>query len=478
MMKEWTPLRYQQSAIKFLHNRTLLSGNSSGGGALFLDPGMGKTAIVLEWIRQMREFGFPSRTLIVAPKTVCRHVWPTEVATWSNFRHMTHAVAVGDVFDRRKALATQANIHIINRDAMGWLAKSVAGRERLPWDLLVVDESGSFRTWSAQRSIAIRKLAQSIPFRVVMNGTPTPNNKVDLFPQLWLLNGEQCPLGKDVTAFRRRFCAAEGDRDHNRWTIHPAYEGRFDQEVAPMCLRLDIQDYLSMPQKVEKLVHVDLPPNARAAYEDMEKRMFVTLQSGDPREARNAAAKYMCCRQIASGHIYDEQKQAHQVHSEMVDAVVGLHEELNRKPLLVAFHFTHELQSLRRAFPGMRWVAGGVSARETADIVERWNSDTLRPNVLAVHPMSMAHGVNMQKGSCRDIVWFGPTDSSEYYQQFNARVWRMGVGSTVRIHKLCAKGTVHELIWQRISDKVEMQDDLLLHLRDYARLKGYAPAAR
>jgi SNF2 family DNA or RNA helicase len=84
----------------------------------------------------------------------------------------------------------------------------------------------------------------------------------------------------------------------------------------------------------------------------------------------------------------------------------------------------------------------------------------------------MSYGINAQKGSCRDIVWYGPTDNLDTYIQFNARIYRQGVGGPVRVHRLYAKNTIHEVIWARIDDKEDVQSKLLDVLRDYAKQKG------
>lgn len=464
----WTPHRYQQTALKFLHERTTLSTNKGDGGGLLLDPGMGKTSIVLEYLRQLKWMALSAKTLVVAPLRVCYQVWPYEIKDWINFHDLSYTVVHGDHETKRKRLSIPVNMHIINRDNIQWLAQQVKGKKTLPWQTVIIDESTSFKNWSAKRSEAMREIAARIPYRVIMTGTPTPKNLIDLFPQIWLLDTGRA-LGKDITAFRKAVCMQDGERDHNRWLIRPEHHEEIKRRIEPLVLRLDIQDYLSMPSKIEHTVKVELPPNARYQYDMMEREMFALLESGDSKEAINAGAKYNLCRQIANGGVYDDQRRPVDLHDAKTEACLDIIDELQGKPVMIAYQFEHDVHRLKRHLPHMHVIRGGMQEKRVAALIDAWNSDTLDPPILAVQPKALSFGINMQKGSGRDIIWYGATDSLDDYIQLNARIWRQGVTSTVRIHRICAERTVDELVYERTDEKDDMQTDLLTHLRDYAK---------
>ena len=244
-------------------------------------------------------------------------------------------------------------------------------------------------------------------------------------------------------------------------------------KISPLCLRLDAKDYLSIPPVTFHDIEIDLPPAARARYESMEEELFAVLESGEERDAVNAAALYGICRQMASGGLYDNDKKAHDLHGEMDDAIVALIEELQGKPLLIAYQFNHEAERLKKKIKGLTVIKGNMGAAEFNRIVDAWNKNELDPPYLAVQPKTMSFGVNMQYGDCADVAWYGPTDCLDDYLQFNARVHRQGVQHSVRIHRGCAKDTIHEAIWARTDGKFDVQSNLLSVLRDYARDKGH-----
>lgn len=468
--KLWVPHKYQQEGIKFLHERTSLNPEGKGGAGLLWDCGLGKSTTCLEWMLQMKEYGLANRFLIVAPLRVVTNVWPREIVEWSNFRSLSYSVVHGSAQVRRKRLATQVNIHIINREGIPWLTKQLEGRKVLPWQAIIVDESTSFKTWSAARSKALRKLIPRIPYRVILTGTPTPNTLADLYPQAWLLD-EGAALGENITQFRSNNCCQVGERQMNKFEVRKDREAVIHDAVKHMVLRLDAKDHLDMPELVYNTIHCDLPTKAMAEYKSMEEQLFVALADGSSRGAVNAGAKYNACRQIANGGIYDEQHNGHHLHDAKVDALQELIDELQGKPVLIAYQFGHDLERIRKRFPHIQAICGGMKTAEVDRLIADWNGGCLKGTHLAVQPQALSHGVNLQSGPGRHIYWMGPSDNLDTVYQFDRRIYRQGVGSTVVVHRASCNDTLDELIWQKINNKEEVQSSLLEVLRQYAKLK-------
>jgi len=470
-VKTWHPHQYQLTAEKFIFQRTIGQG-PKGGGALFLDPGLGKTSVCLSAICSMKALGYIRRTLIVAPLRVCQKVWPDEIRGWSNFKHLTYTVVHGSVDKRLKHLSLPMDIHIINREGIDWLADLCERKENLPWDLVIIDESTSFKTWSSVRSKAMRKIVKRIPYRLILTGTPSPKDLGDLFPQIWMLDEGQS-LGENITRFREQYCVTESQQKYTKFHIRKGMDVRIQEAIAPLCLRLDIQDYLSMPEISYHDVMVDLPQKARASYDDMEAQMFIALEaSATIRDISHAGALYNACKQVANGGIYDNDRKPHDIHDEKIKAVRELLEELQGKPALIAYQFEHDAVRLEKEIPGLKVIRGGMKADDFSKIIDGWNNGTLSPCHLAVQPAALSYGINMQYGQGRDIIWLGLPDSLEIYLQLNARLWRQGVTSNVRIHRVLADNTVDLMVRDRLDNKQDVQTSLLESLKQY-RIRQY-----
>lgn len=469
------PHLYQQHAIGFCLEKLLWTTESPAGVGLFLDPGLGKTAITLSVLTHLKALGEMSRALVIAPRRVVTNVWPAEIDKWKF--PLTHTTMRGG--DRVNKGRRWTDIALINpeslltrREGKTKAILTPALISELGFDTVVVDESTKFKSWSAARSKELRGMLRAIPKRIILTGTPSPNSLLDLHPQIYLLD-EGRRLGKTVTEFHSRYCQQGaqrigGGRTIAVWTVRPERKEDLETAISDIVLRLDAKDHLDLPPLLHNDIWVELPPQARKAYRGMEKELFALLHSGETLTASSAAAVYAKCRQIANGGCYDADRRAHEIHGAKIEALDDLVEELSGKPVLVAYQFQHDLERLLkwREAPAIR---GGTSDRETEKVLAGWNAGNVP--LLYCQPQAMSHGLNMQMGGCRDIAWFGLTDSLEVYDQLNARVYRQGVGGQVRIHHLLASDTVDLPIHERLEGKSQSQTALLDALKRYAKLE-------
>lgn len=175
---------YQKVAVQHLHRHDR--------AALFLDMGLGKTAITLE---SLRPEDLP--VLVVAPKRVAQYVWPEERGIWRP--DLTMATATGDPKQRQEALQSGADIVVIGRDILKD-AVPHAGRFRT----FVLDELSSFKTWNAARSKNALRIAKVVPRAIGLTGTPAPNGLLDLWHQMKILDGGE-RLGSTLGGYLNRY---------------------------------------------------------------------------------------------------------------------------------------------------------------------------------------------------------------------------------------------------------------------------------
>jgi len=216
-------------------------------------------------------------------------------------------------------------------------------------------------------------------------------------------------------------------------------------------------------------------------YKKMEKEFFIQL---DDMEASAEAAAQVSgkCHQIANGNVYEDipedldeeeekafrrtRKTIH-IHKAKLEALEDLIDELNGKPLLVAYHYKHDLEALRGLLGDVPYIGSGVSPKQSKTIEDKWNRGEIP--VLLGHPTAMAHGLNLQEQG-NDVCWFSLTWDLELYMQFIRRIYRQGVkGKQVRNHHLVAKGTTDETMLSRLGGRASQQHDLRQALKDYRK---------
>jgi SNF2 family DNA or RNA helicase len=463
--RPYEPKEYMKAAIRFMIQQ--------GAAGLFLDPGLGKTAITLSAFKILKARGIVKRALVIAPLRVANSTWPREVRKWENFSDLKMAVLHGN--NKNRLSDPSIDIDVINPEGLEWLLHD-KGEGRRPaiskqpwfWDMLVVDESTQFKHTNTQRFRLLRPYLRRFARRYILTGSPAPNGLLDLYGQIYLLDGGAA-FGRGIQAYRINYFNPGGFNGY-QWTIKPGAEEQIYKKVKPLVMRLEAKDYLDLPPLVENTIEVELPAAAMRQYKEMEATLVSQFVRGEV-VAQNAAAATIKCRQIANGGIYHDQEEGGKrvysnIHSTKIDCVKELVEELQGQPALIAYEFQHDLDRLKAAFPFAPHLGAGVTAAQQERIEDDWNAGRLP--VLLAQPQSVAHGLNLQ-GTGAAIIKHSLTWDLERDEQFTRRVWRQGQEKRVVVHYIVAKGTVDEVIRDALIRKEKTQRGLLDALKSYIR---------
>lgn len=458
----WKPEPYQRKAVKWLLER--------GAAGLFLDPGLGKTSITLAATSVLRGQQVIKGILIIAPRRPMYLVWPKERDKWTDFNHLDLVILHGKGKEER--LRSKSDVYMINPEGLRWLFRTLGSDpSRWPFDTLAIDESTKFKNTRTQRFKELKGHLTSFRRRYILTGSPAPNGLEDLFGQMYVLDQGRS-LGRYITHYRNEFFNSGGYGGYTHYLKEGADELIYDR-IAPLVLRMDEKDYLQLPPLIiaEPRV-VELPPEARAAYDHLEEHFKLDLADGTVRAA-NAAAASGKLRQLANGGIYNDavpglNRLTTVIHHEKDEALVDLLEELEGQPTLVAYEFNHDLARVKLAlkaagFGDVPHVGGGVSDK-TADQIERdWNDGKLP--VLLGQPQSISHGLNLQ-GKGRALIWYALTWNLEDHDQFIKRIHRKGQKKRVFVHYIVAKDTIDEVMMTALKRKTRTQRALLDALRE------------
>ena len=148
--------------------------------ALFLEPGLGKTVITLTAIQELKFHRWAvSRPLVVAPKKVAEATWASEAAKWDHLQGMKVIPILGTEKQRINALYASGDVWVVNRENVPWLVDYC--RNDWPFDMVVLDESTSFKNSRSKRFLALKRVRPRIQRLVELTGTPSPNGLPDLY---------------------------------------------------------------------------------------------------------------------------------------------------------------------------------------------------------------------------------------------------------------------------------------------------------
>jgi len=428
--------------------------------ALFLDMGLGKTVTTLTAFKTLcfEELDVDNM-LIIAPKRVASSVWDAEVENWAHLQGLIVSKIQGTGRQREAALAKKAHIYTLGRDNVTW-ACGLYGGLTLPFDMLVIDESSSFKNHKSLRFKALKKVAPSFKRVVLLTGTPAPNSLMELWPQLYLLDqGKR--LGKFITHFRKEFFT----QSYNGFSydINKGAAEKIHNAIGDICMSMSADDYLELPERRDNFIEVVFPDTLKSKYQEFEREkvleLFSDIGPGAEIPAFNAAALSTKLVQFANGAVYDEDKNVHVVHELKLEALEEIIEDANGRPVLVAWTYQHDRDRILRKFKKLK-----PRNLKTDQDIKDWNKGKIK--LLLMHPASGGHGLNLQKGG-DIVVWFGQTWSLELYQQFNARLHRQGQINKVVVHHIISKGTIDERVVNALSGKKKGQDSLLEAVKAY-----------
>lgn len=428
-----------------------------------------KTVICLTHINRLINEEFAaSKFLVIAPKRVAESTWTTEAEKWDHLRGLRIARVLGTEKQRIAALSSQADVYVINRENVVWLVEYL-GRH---WDFdgIVIDELSSFKSSRAKRWKALRRVAASAQYVYGLTGTPAPNGYIDLWPEIYLLDrGER--LGKTLGQFRSAFFNPGAHRGHVvfEWRLKPGAKKQIDQRLADLCLSMQKEDWIDLPERIFNTVWVNLDRSERKLYDQMQRDKILPLLNGevttDPNydfaivadQAAQLSGKLL---QMANGAVYDENGDVVHIHDQKLDALEEIMEAAHGEPVLVFYNYKHDLARICERFPQAKPLFN------SEEIIEAWNRGEIP--MLLCHPASAGHGLNLQFGG-HIIVWFGLNWSLELYQQANDRLHRMGQERGVIVHHIAARDTLDERVLAALEGKGATQQGLLDALKSYLK---------
>lgn len=464
----------QRKDLRVYQKRLVRRGYKANVG-YFVDVGLGKTISALTVIDELLRTGWRS-ALVVAPLRVCEGVWAQEAKDWQHTRQLDVVWVKGSAKERLRILQEEHDVYLMSYDLLKWLGtvmhdgvKQRGTRRRLRIELnpeiLILDESTYIKAAGTERFKALRnRLLKYFERVIIMTGTPAPNSLLNLWSQIFCLDrGER--LGTSFELFKQRFFEQDDYRGYRYVPRAGAAEEIYDL-IGDIVVRLDAADWLELPKVISAPTPIVLPDATLKMYRKHEREMFTEFDNARIINSVNAAVLSMHCQQIANGAVYanpEDKTIWTPLHDRKIQAVQEILEE-DDSPAIVAYRFKHDRARLLEAFPNATVLQkGDLDAVQVA-----WNKD--RIPVLLANPSSAAHGLNLQKGSGRRVIWFSLTWGLEGYLQLLGRLARSGSRhkhiTSVLIY---ARNTVDEVILERLEAKDAGQRALLDALKRYRR---------
>lgn len=462
---KYAPHDYQQYLTdKIIENKRI---------ALFVDMGLGKTVSTLTAINELMYNMFEIKhVLIVAPKRVAEVTWIDEISKWEHLNHLTSSKILGTLNDRIKAINKTADVYTIGRDNITWFLDYInTNKIKWKWDMLVIDESSSFKCPTSERFRTLKEICignskrkqKPIKRIVELTGTPAPNGYENLWSQIYLLDGG-CRLESCITNFRLKYEDEHVTTSGARYyTMLAESIPLIDDQIKDIAISLKWQGNIQMPDMIDKVIKIKLSDDEKKVVKQLQHDSIVQLQDNETNSldtiiAKNAISLSGKMLQLANGAVYTDDDKYIVIHNKKLEALQDIVESTESN-VMVFYNFKHDLQRLMEYFKEYK-----PKELKSTKSIEDWNNGKTR--LVFAHPASMGHGLNLQMGGSV-IVWFSLTYDLELYQQANARLYRQGQHDSVVIHHLVAENTFDEKVYNILNHKGATQNNLMLTLQQF-----------
>lgn len=420
------------------------------------DAGTGKTRAWLEVLRhRFKVHG--GKALVLAPKTILKTAWVDDIRQFTP--ELTYVVAYAH--NRKKAFESEAQIYITNHDAVKWLLRHRASvLEGRGFHSIIIDESTAFKHRTSQRSKALASLVDLFRYRTNLTGTPNPNGLLDLWHQVFLLDGG-AHLGNSYFRYRNVVCTPRQvgpSPQHLQWRDQEGAAEAVADLLEDITIRHRFEDCVDIPENHEYAVNFELSKKHRNAYEILKEHAILELNEGGV-TAFNAGVLANKLLQLASGAVYDDQRVVQLYDTDRYELVLELADQ--RPQSIVAFNWRHQRDQLTQLAErrGISYglIDGSVSARRRTDIVDQFQAGLIR--IIFAHPASAGHGLTLTRGTA--TIWASPVYNAEHFVQFNKRIYRIGQRHKTETLIVVAEDTIDVEVAKRLIGKVERMDSLL-----------------
>lgn len=433
------------------------------------DVGTGKTIISLTAALHALNRNEVRRWLVLAPLLVATDVWADEVALWEHLYPIKMAVACGNERQRIAAIESDANVVVMNYENLQWLMeryprplkrRGVRPPDLLPFDGLICDEIDKLKEVSSKRFKAFRERIRIFNKRIGLTGTLIPNKLTEVWGQSYIVDGGES-FGRSFYKWRRENFYPT-DFQQRKWAPFPNTRQDIIDKLTGLAYRLKA---VNLPKVVTLKPHMmQLPLNIRARYVELEKNFLLLIEDAKGKqreiEAANAAVLSGKLQQICAGFSYVDRSTEAVWHSKArFDWYDELYNGLGEQ-LLVFYHYREELDELRRRYPNLHYLGGGVSNKKARASIKAWNNGQLTQ--LALHPASAGHGLNLQKSGAHHIAFLTMPWSGGMYKQVIGRLARRGqLARQIFVHTALFGDTIDELVFGIVTGKLAGMEDFL-----------------
>lgn len=475
-------IKYEFRTAPFQHQlEALCHCHGQRNFAYFLEPGLGKTKILIDDAEILFQEEKLDAILVICPKSaipvwieeIGKHgksghiiVWPEKVSikdkalNWYIVNH--DALVIKEVLlSKAKKLLKKSEtvketdfiydkIHKL-RDYVDGFTYAVKFLLSSIHSMIVIDESTIIAHMDSERTKKCEELKTKTEYRRILTGDPIANTPLDLWSQLNWLDSIYVD-NRNYYAFRNHFCIMGGYK--NKQVI--GYRNKIELQALlhKAGHRVRTDDVFDMPSQNWLIRDVELESKTVKLYNNVvEKNIVPLFEIVSTVSANLVLTKLTKLQQVCGGTLIDDEGKAYIIGNEKVEEMEAFIRDSGVNCFLIWCHFKEEVDMIYRRFKDKYSVAkydGRISVKERADIIDFFEKkgeiDILILQDDTGHlslTLNRAHYSLFYSNHQRPIV----------RNQAERRNWRIGQENPVFYVDFLTRNLVDRWIYNRLKEK-------------------------
>jgi len=419
---------FQKEGLGFLESR---DGNALIGDEM----GLGKTIQSLAYLELHRE----KRPVVIVCPASLKLNWKREIEQCMNDTEV-------EVLSGKSPYRTTKEILIINYDIISsWMTYL----ESLDVQVLITDECHFFKSNSALRTKAIKKLAKKIPHVIALSGTPILNRPIEIYNALTIIDPT---VVSSFWEFGKRYCGAKHNGfgwDFGGATNTEELNQKLTQSVMIRRLKKDVLK--DLPDKVRSFVPIGI--DNRKEYQKLENDFIGYVKEHKGADAAVKASNAEVLAQI-------EYLKQLSIEGKFKEVVEWIKTFLSTGEKLVVFAIHRNvIDKLMKEFHEVAVkIDGSVSAKDRDLAATRFQEVS---GVQLFVGNIKAAGVGLTLTAASNVAFIELPWTPGELSQAEDRCHRIGQKESVGIHYLLAEDTIEDNIAALLDKKRKVLDAVL-----------------
>ena len=430
---------YQKYGYKWLKYLT----DNNLGACLADDMGLGKTLQAIALLSNLHEEK-KKKSMVIMPKSLIYN-WENEI------KKFAPKLKVGVYYGINRDFSSLKKVDII-LTTYGTIRNDIENLLEQKFDLLVLDESQNIKNINSQTTKAV--LLLNAKKRVALSGTPIENNLLELYSLFRFLNPE---MFGSVQEFTNDYIVPI-QKYSDTSTIE-----ELRKKIYPFLLRRVKKEVLAdLPDKIEKLVYVDMNDEHRRFYEERRKYYYSLLEKNTSSQgnfdkffvlqAINELRHIVSSPELESKKIISSKKEV------LIENVIEAIE--NNHKVLVFVNYLSSIESICDSLKEnkIKYLKMTGQTKDRQNLVDKFQNDS-RYKVFVMTLKTGGVGLNLV--SADTIFIYDPWWNTTVENQAIDRAYRLGQDKTVFAYKMIMRNTIEEKILKLQEIKNKLLDDLI-----------------